>query len=255
MAIALGYLYSYQASKMLTSANARATLASACLLGGMDDLCGKAYNICRESIRVDTIEEWLVWTDTQHQQQQQQQQQRSSTSTSSGLNGHSPSTSAPSTPRSPSSPSPLLASSAVDHRHNTPAPPPTPSIFGPYALLLRDDVLEFLIVSLPAILIADNNEHATTTTTTTAAGVNGSGGSGVVESGKSEISGEALEALLRVFSRVSFDSKWVHVDHCLSNATKRASADHCSFFSLLHFFLFLIVFKRAMESPKFFIGM
>src|SRR4051812_13037116 len=127
MAIALGYLYSYQASKMLSTANARATLASACLLGGMDDLCAKAYNICKDSIRVDTIEEWLAWTDT--------------TLSSSTLNGHhSPSTSAPSTPRSPSSPSPLSAQQ--DHRQilNT-----TPSIYGPYAQLLRDDVLEFLI--------------------------------------------------------------------------------------------------------------
>jgi hypothetical protein len=170
MAIALGYLYSYQASKMLSPANARATLASACLLGGMEELCAKAYTICKESIRVDTIEEWLAWADA-HQ----------ALHPSSALNGHSPNTSAPSTPRSPSSPSPL---SAQERQVSA-----GPSIFGPYAQMLRDDALEFLIVSLPAILIADTNE-----------------------SDKSEIGGEALEALLRVFSRVSFDSKFVNMD-------------------------------------------
>lgn len=219
MAIALGYLYSYQAIKMVSTANARATLASGCLLGGMDDLCAKAYNICKDSIRVDTIEDWLAWTDAHFSPPSSSIPPSTPGGGGSGtaagahivgasaLNGHSPSTSAPSTPRSPSSPSPLSSAGQQQDRQIV-----APSIFGPYAQLLRDDVLEFLIVALPAILMTDSN---TTTSTLTTSNGHQNGG----ESVKSEINGEALEALLRVFSRVSFD-----------------------------------VFKTAMESPKFFIG-
>lgn len=150
--MALGYLYSYQASNTLSQANARAVLASACLLGGMDDLAKRAYQMCKESIRVETIEDWLAWIDTHP----------------SPFLSHSPTASAASTPRSPS---PQSA-------------PETPgsTIYGHYAQHLRDDVLEFLIVSLPTILFAEN------------------------ESNKPE-SGDAQEALLRIFSRVSFDSQ------------------------------------------------
>lgn len=149
MYITLGYLYSYQASKMLSQVNARAVLASACLLGGMDELANRAYQTCKDSIRVESIEDWLAWVDTHP----------------SPFRTHSPSTSAASTPRSPSPQS----------------IPETPgsSIYGPYAQYLRDDVLEFLIVSLPTILFADT---------------------------KSNKPGEAQEALLGIFSRVGFDS-------------------------------------------------
>lgn len=137
---------------MLTQGNARATLASACLLGGMDDLCMHAYAACKESIRLDTIEDWLTWLDTHPQP----------------YTSNSPGPSGPSTPRSPSPQSVQDLGAA--------------SIFGPYAQLLRNDVFEFLIVSLPAILFADAET-------------------------KPEVVSEAHEALLRVFSRVSFDSK------------------------------------------------
>ncbi|KAG8753585.1 hypothetical protein FRC14_005896 [Serendipita sp. 396] len=164
MAMTLGYLYSYQASRSLSQANARAVLASACLLGGLDDLCERAYATCKDSIRVDTIEEWLAWIDAHP----------------SPL-AHSPSASAVSTPRSPSPQSSQEG--------------PGPSIYGPYAQLLRNDVLDFLVVSLPTTLLTEN------------------------ESNKSEATAEATEALLRIFSRVSFD-----------------------------------IFKSAMESPNFVIG-
>lgn len=39
--------------------NARSVLAAACLLGGMDELCVYAYEFCRQSITLQTIEEWL----------------------------------------------------------------------------------------------------------------------------------------------------------------------------------------------------
>jgi hypothetical protein len=148
MTIALGYLYSFQAIKVVTQANARQTLASACLLGGMDDLCTYAFNVCRESIRGDTIEDWLSWVDS-HQ---------------SPFAPHSPDTSAPSTPRS-ISPQPNQDIS-------------TSSIYGPYAQLLRDAVLDFLVLSLPSILVAENEATG----------------------------GDWQEPLLRIFSRVSFDS-------------------------------------------------
>jgi hypothetical protein len=158
--MALGYLYSYQATSILSQANARSVLACACLLGGMDDLCKRAYQVCKESIRVDTIEDWLVWIDAHR----------------SPFAAHSPSASATSTPRSPSPSSAQheLSSNAVA----------AASIYGPYAQMIREDVLNFLIMTLPTILFADN------------------------ESSRSDFTSEAMEALLRIFSRVSFDSQW-----------------------------------------------
>lgn len=44
--------------------NARGVLAAGCLLGGMEDLCGYAYGACRQSISVETIGEWLEFTDS-----------------------------------------------------------------------------------------------------------------------------------------------------------------------------------------------
>lgn len=151
MAMAIGYLYSYQAGMALSQTNARAALAAACLLGGVHDFCERAYHVCKDSIRVDTIEDWLKWVDDH----------------SSPFRSHSPSSSAVSTPRSPS---PQSAQEA-----------PVASIYGPYAQMLRDDVLEFLTVSLPSILLAES------------------------ETTKAEVGGDATEALLRVFSRVPFD--------------------------------------------------
>jgi len=58
-AIALGYLYSAVSLSLINSENARAVLAAGCLLGGMDDLCGYAYQACKRSVNVDSIAEWL----------------------------------------------------------------------------------------------------------------------------------------------------------------------------------------------------
>ena len=60
---ALGYLYSAVSLNSLNTANARAVLAAGCLLGGMDDLCGYAYQACRESITIDTIDEWITFVN------------------------------------------------------------------------------------------------------------------------------------------------------------------------------------------------
>jgi len=62
-AIALGYLYSSAALSSLSPSNARAVLAAGCLLGGMEDLCEYAYQACRDSITVNTINEWIDFVD------------------------------------------------------------------------------------------------------------------------------------------------------------------------------------------------
>jgi len=49
---------------MLRPNNARAVLAAACFLGGLPDLCSYAYDTCRSSIAVDTIDEWLQFVET-----------------------------------------------------------------------------------------------------------------------------------------------------------------------------------------------
>lgn len=61
---ALGYLYSSVSLEMLRPSNARAVLAAACFLGGLHDLCGYAYESCRASISVETIDEWLRFVET-----------------------------------------------------------------------------------------------------------------------------------------------------------------------------------------------
>jgi len=63
-AIALGYLYSSISLRHVSPQNARTVLAAGCLLGGMDDLCEYAYEMCVSSITVDTINEWLEFIDT-----------------------------------------------------------------------------------------------------------------------------------------------------------------------------------------------
>ncbi|KAF9218304.1 hypothetical protein BS17DRAFT_791737 [Gyrodon lividus] len=63
-AIALGYLYSSVSISLIRPENARGVLAAGCLLGGMDDLCGYAYEACRQSISVETITEWLEFVDS-----------------------------------------------------------------------------------------------------------------------------------------------------------------------------------------------
>jgi len=63
-AVALGFLYSSVSLSLVSRENARSVLAAACLLGGMEALCNHAYQICRSSISVDTIEEWIVFIES-----------------------------------------------------------------------------------------------------------------------------------------------------------------------------------------------
>ncbi|KAF8188399.1 hypothetical protein BJ912DRAFT_968767 [Pholiota molesta] len=63
-AIALGYLYSAISLNLIRPENARAVLAAGCLLGGMDELCQYSYNVCRQSMSVDTIGGWVEFIDS-----------------------------------------------------------------------------------------------------------------------------------------------------------------------------------------------
>ncbi|KAF9246119.1 hypothetical protein BU15DRAFT_84926 [Melanogaster broomeanus] len=60
----LGYLYSSVSISLIRPDNARGVLAAGCLLGGMEDLCGYAYEACRRSISVETIAEWVEFIDS-----------------------------------------------------------------------------------------------------------------------------------------------------------------------------------------------
>ncbi|RXW20995.1 hypothetical protein EST38_g4866 [Candolleomyces aberdarensis] len=104
-AIALGYLYSSISMSLIQSENARGTLAAGCLLGGMDDLCSYAYEVCRRSLSVETVGAWLEFID------------------------------------------------AIPQPTNGSASPEiVPTVFGHYAQRLREDVIHFLVVTLPEIL-------------------------------------------------------------------------------------------------------
>ncbi|KIJ43957.1 hypothetical protein M422DRAFT_228554 [Sphaerobolus stellatus SS14] len=62
-AVALGYLYSSVSLQLVNPHNARAVLASACYLGGLPDLCSYAYDVCRNSISVETVDDWLRFVE------------------------------------------------------------------------------------------------------------------------------------------------------------------------------------------------
>ncbi|KAL0580253.1 hypothetical protein V5O48_001758 [Marasmius crinis-equi] len=101
---AIGYLYSSLSLDLIRPDNARSVLAAGCLLGGMDTLCEYAYETCRRSISVDTIDSWLEFTESL-----------------SSSNGDTPDV------------SPIR-------------------IFGHYGSRLRDDIFNFLVVTLPDVL-------------------------------------------------------------------------------------------------------
>ncbi|KAF9069824.1 hypothetical protein BDP27DRAFT_660113 [Rhodocollybia butyracea] len=62
-AIALGYLYSSVSLKLIRPENARAVLAAGLMLGGMPELCELAYENCKGSISIETIDVWLQFVD------------------------------------------------------------------------------------------------------------------------------------------------------------------------------------------------
>jgi len=148
-AIALGYLYASTSINLVSPTNARSVLATACLLGGMDELCAYAYELCKTSISVETIDDWLDFLQT-----------LSPPPSASGSGAVSPTTvTAPNLPPLPPN---------LHELHHTPfdvAPPPTngilppsssSSVFGPYGPRLRHDVFQFLVNTLPEQLAAAN---------------------------------------------------------------------------------------------------
>lgn len=48
---------------MIQPENARAVLAAGCLLGGMQEFCAFAYDVCRHSLSVETIDRWLQFVE------------------------------------------------------------------------------------------------------------------------------------------------------------------------------------------------
>ncbi|KAL4253918.1 BTB domain-containing protein [Abortiporus biennis] len=146
-AIALGYLYSAVSLNLLRPENARGVLAAACLLGGMDDLANYAYEVCRQSISVDNISQWLEFVDA--------------------------------------IPTPTDGSSTPVEPHHM--PPSRTAIFGAFADRLKNDVLHFLVVTLPSVL----NVHGLSSPSTPSA------------DGQSSDAGR--DTLLQIFSRVPFD--------------------------------------------------
>jgi len=153
---ALGYLYSPVSLNLIRPDNARGVLAAGCLLGGMQDLCEYAYEACQQSITQTTISEWLEFVE--------------SVSYSPSQNGS--------------------ASPPVNVQSITSAV----SVFGPYAQRLRHDVLEYLVVTLPAAL----NVHQRGPT-------NGTVSPSPESPSSSPQHSSGRDTLLDIFSRVPFD--------------------------------------------------
>jgi len=144
-AIALGYLYSSVSLSLIRPENARAVIAAGCLLGNMDELCSYAYEVCRQSISMDNISTWLEFVDA-------------IPSSSDGV----------STP-------------VETHQ----LPQSRTAVYGPYAQRLKDDVFNFLVVTLPGLL---NVGGVSTPVTPNAAAPD-----------------PGRDALLQVYARVPFD--------------------------------------------------
>ncbi|RPD73455.1 hypothetical protein L226DRAFT_546417 [Lentinus tigrinus ALCF2SS1-7] len=147
--VSLAYLYSAHSLANIRPENARGVLAAACLLGRMDDLCNYAYEICRQSISLDTLPIWLEFVESL------------------------------SPPSSDGSSTPVVE----QHQHTR------TTVFGPYAQRLRDDVFNFLIVTLPNLV--NFGGQATPTTP--------------LPEGASQHADAGRETLLQVFARVPFE--------------------------------------------------
>lgn len=145
---ALAYLYSGVSLANIRPENARGVLAAGCLLGRMEELCNYAYEICQQSISLDTLPSWLDLFDT-----------------------------VPAASDGSSTPT-------VDQ-----PPHPRTAIFGPYAPRLREDIFNFLVVTLPNLV--NYGGQATPTTP--------------LPEGASQHADAGRETLIQVYSRVPFD--------------------------------------------------
>ncbi|CDO74879.1 hypothetical protein BN946_scf185004.g29 [Trametes cinnabarina] len=145
---ALAYLYSAAALANVRPENARGVLAAACLLGRMDDLCNYAYEICRQSISLETLSSWLEFVEA--------------------------------TPI----PSDGSSTPVVSHPQHS-----RTAVYGLYAQRLRDDIFNFLVVTLPNLV--NYGGQATPTTP--------------LLEGTTQHADAGRETLLQVFARVPFD--------------------------------------------------
>jgi len=62
--IALGFLYAAVSLQLVHPQNALSVLASACYLGGMDDLAAHAYSVCKSSISLDSLPTWIEFVES-----------------------------------------------------------------------------------------------------------------------------------------------------------------------------------------------
>jgi len=122
----------------------------------MQDLCDYAYEACRESITQTNINEWLEFVE--------------SVSYTPSQNG---------------SASPSMNAQSITS---------TTTVFGPYAQRLRHDVLEYLVVTLPAALNIHQRGPA-----------NGPVSPSSEPPSPSSQHSSGRDALLDIFSRVPFD--------------------------------------------------
>lgn len=144
----MAYLYSGVSLANIRPENARGVLAAGCLLGRMEELCNYAYEICQQSISLDTLPSWLDFVDT------------------------------------------VPASSDGSSTPTVDQPPhPRTAIFGPYAQRLREDIFNFLVVTLPNLV--NYGGQATPTTP--------------LPEGVSQHPDAGRETLIQVYSRVPFD--------------------------------------------------
>ena len=122
----------------------------------MHDLCEYAYEACRQSITQTTINDWLEFVESV---------------------SHTPSQNG-------------FASPPVNVQSIT----STVSVFGPYAQRLRHDVLEYLVVTLPAALNVHQRDPA-----------NGTVSPSPESPSPSSQHSSGRETLLDIFSRVPFE--------------------------------------------------
>ena len=122
----------------------------------MQELCEYAYEACRQSITQSTISEWLEFVESV---------------------SYTP-------PQNDSASPPVNVQSITS----------TTSVFGPYAPRLRHDVLEYLVVTLPAVLNIHQRDPA-----------NGTVSPSPESPSPSSQYGPGRDTLLDIFSRVPFD--------------------------------------------------
>ncbi|EJU05349.1 hypothetical protein DACRYDRAFT_103838 [Dacryopinax primogenitus] len=62
--IALGFLYASVSLQLVTPQNALSVLASACYLGGMEDMAAHAYAVCKSGISLETLPTWMQFVSS-----------------------------------------------------------------------------------------------------------------------------------------------------------------------------------------------